>query len=175
MTDKEKIIDGVDVSRCTYVVCKATCKNTDCYYKQLQRKTAECEQKDKVIKGLHLIIDRLLEASGYDKHISSAEDFEYVYKDMDYKLGLIDELKQECEKLKSQIDADYEDYSQELKTLRNIIENKEKRNARLFVISNNYRKALEEIKQYCKEQDLKYNTTACEILNLVSKAKGNNR
>ena len=55
--------------------------------------------------------------------------------------------EQECEELKSQIDADYEDYSQELKTLRNIIENKEKRNARLFVISNNYRKALEEIEE----------------------------
>lgn len=61
----------------------------------------ECEQKDKEIKGLHLIIDRLLEASGYDKHISSAEDFEDVYKDMGYKLGLIDELKQECEELKA--------------------------------------------------------------------------
>ncbi len=51
MTDKEQIIiDGVDVSRCTYVVCKATCKNTDCYYKQLQRKTAECEELKELLR-----------------------------------------------------------------------------------------------------------------------------
>lgn len=121
--DKEQIIiDGIDVSGCIsfdknneYNICcyddirgdkilfAIFCvENKNCYYKQLQRKEQECEQKEKEIKGLHLIIDRLLEASGYDKHISSAEDFEDVYKDMDYKLGLIDELKQECEALKSE-------------------------------------------------------------------------
>lgn len=98
---------------------------------------------------------------------------------------------QECEELKSQIDADYEDYSQELKTLRNIIENKEKRNARLFVISNNYRKALEEIEnninKYFEEgfyKNCRYAkecTKACGLatnrvlnknLDIINKAKG---
>ena len=86
---------------------------------------------------------------------------------------------QECEKLKSQIDADYEDYSQELKTLRNIIENKEKRNASLFVISNNYRKALEEIEAVCLEDTRTFadGTTVRydaldEILEIINKAKG---
>lgn len=84
----------------------------------------ECEQKDKEIKGLHLIIDRLLEASGYDKHISSAEDFEDVYKDMDYKLGLIDELKQECEELKAyaQREEYYKEYLKKDKALEEIEE-----------------------------------------------------
>lgn len=106
-------------------------------FKQLQRKTAECEQKDKVIKGLHLIIDRLLEASGYDKHISSAEDFEYVYKDMDYKLGLIDELKQECEELKERLVRTEEDLKYQCVDCMN-------------VKSDRYRKALEEIEEIAK-------------------------
>lgn len=95
---------------------------------------------------------------------------------------------QECEELKSQIDADYEDYSQELKTLRNIIENKEKRNARLFVISNNYRKALEEIEDIAVKNNItEFDFGGCadllkiivnlakdygDILDIINKAKG---
>ena len=75
MTDKEIIIDGVDVSGCCYAIlpknqcpakimpyaketsciaCKEHntklnfCKNNpNCYFKQLQRKTAECEELKK--------------------------------------------------------------------------------------------------------------------------------
>lgn len=35
-----------------------------------------------------------------------------------------------------------------------------------------YRKTLNEIEEYCKEQNLKYDTTACEILDIINKAKG---
>ena len=41
---------------------------------------------------LHLIIDRLLEASGYDTNTASAEDFEDVYENMRYE-------KQQLEKI----------------------------------------------------------------------------
>lgn len=60
MTDKQIIIDGVDVSGCIYYqynMCTATkdnygdcsfyCKDyemKDCYYKQLKRKEQECEE-----------------------------------------------------------------------------------------------------------------------------------
>lgn len=63
MTDKEIIIDGVDVSGCKYLNTFSDCdgyhyycdladdiKNEyceyykDCYYKQLARKTQECEE-----------------------------------------------------------------------------------------------------------------------------------
>lgn len=55
MTDKEIIIDGVDVSGCKYFnrfrsIChnKNLCcdceKNQDCYYKQFARKEQECEE-----------------------------------------------------------------------------------------------------------------------------------
>lgn len=55
MTDKEIIIDGVDVSGCQfrdnpYFSPCGGCENDDnCYYKQLQRKTAECEKLIQII------------------------------------------------------------------------------------------------------------------------------
>ena len=58
MTDKEIIIDGIDVSKCEYClkmtkyrcsiqrdVYKCLCEeNPNCYYKQLKRKERECEK-----------------------------------------------------------------------------------------------------------------------------------
>ena len=77
MTDKQIIIDGVDVSGCSYIIpphkqcpnkpmpyaketsciaCKEHntklnfCKNNpNCYYKQLKRKEQECEELKKII------------------------------------------------------------------------------------------------------------------------------
>jgi DNA repair exonuclease SbcCD ATPase subunit len=69
MTDKQIIIDGVDVSGCEHLYreidCLAHmdyseccegydpsygyCPNTDCYYKQLKRKEQECEELKKII------------------------------------------------------------------------------------------------------------------------------
>lgn len=59
------IIDGVDVSRCTYVVCKATCKNTDCYYKLLQRKTAECEKYEQALDEISELANENKNTSQY--------------------------------------------------------------------------------------------------------------
>ena len=60
--------------------------------------------------------------------------------------------EQECEELKSQVNEDYNYYTTELKTLRDIIRNKEKRNAALSLTSGRYRKALDEIEEYFKTQ-----------------------
>lgn len=86
------------------------------------------------------------------------------------------------EELLNQMDADYEYYTQELKTLRSIIKNKEKRNAELFVISNNYLKALEDIEEIVKQTCRKRCTNDClgarkycgygAIFNIINKAKG---
>ena len=54
------------------------------------------EEKDK----LHLIIDRLLEASGYDTNTASAEDFEDVYENMRYEKQQLDQLKQTLTEIK---------------------------------------------------------------------------
>lgn len=66
MGNKKKIIiDGIDVSRCEYacntILGKIACKhpvtkyiycfnNPNCYFKQLQCKTAECEDLKEIIK-----------------------------------------------------------------------------------------------------------------------------
>ena len=52
MTDKEIIIDGVDVSECDHLkydhigcdIDQTYCLGNDCYFKQLKRKEQECQQ-----------------------------------------------------------------------------------------------------------------------------------
>lgn len=167
MKDKEQtIIDGVDVAGCKYFnrfrnIChnKNLCcdceKNQDCYYKQLARKTQKCEQKEKELLSNEKIINKLMKE--------------------------VDELKQECEKLKNQVDEDYNYYTTELKTLRDIISNKEKRNAALFLTSGRYLKALDEIERICLEDvhifadgtELRYDSLD-DILDIINKLKGGN-
>ena len=121
MTYKPIIIDGVDVSKCKYFDCDSkeckaeyyvrygyeiveyySCrKNKNCYYKQLQREKQKREELKKDLHKnfeekdkLHIIIDRLLEASGYDTNTASAEDFEDVYKNMRYEKQQLEQLGQ---------------------------------------------------------------------------------
>ena len=89
--------------------------------------------------------------------------------------------EQECEELKNQVDEDYNYYTTELKTLRDIISNKEKRNAALFLTSGRYLKAFEEIEEIVK--DWYKNEWSCymcrknmdkkleDILDIINKAK----
>lgn len=91
----------------------------------------------------------------------------------------MDKKEIKTEELINQMEADYQYYSQELKTLRDIISNKEKRNAALFLTSDRYRKALDEIEEYCHKQisfigDLPFRTTESDILDIINKAKGDN-
>ena len=125
MIDKQVIIDGVDVSGCSWCVYAPdedayclindgedlSCEdNPNCYYKQLKRKEQECERLKKELHKnfeekdtLHLIIDRLLEASGYDTNTASAEDFEDVYECMRYEQQQLNQLRKENEELKKQL------------------------------------------------------------------------
>ena len=82
----------------------------------LQAKEQECEELNKELHKnfeekdtLHLIIDRLLEASGYDTNTASAEDFEDVYEHMRYEQQQLDQLKAENEELKSLLKVRIED------------------------------------------------------------------
>lgn len=98
----------------------------------------------------------------------------------------MDKKEIKTEELINQMEADYQYYSQELKTLRDIIRNKEKRNAALFLMSNRYRKALEEIEKVINNilnSCLGRNTVSCRpahnvcgdlinILDIINKAKG---
>ena len=74
----------------------------------LRAKEQECEELKKELHKnfkekdkLNLIIDRLLEASGYDTNTASAEDFEDVYEHMRYEQEQLDQLKAENEQLKN--------------------------------------------------------------------------
>ena len=105
MTDKEQIIiDGVDVSKCEFymhydygkfshgcslykdmfglpVCCDIADCCKDCYFKQLARKTQECESLKEEIEVLK-------------------DNFDTATRDCN---ELIEELKQECEELKKEI------------------------------------------------------------------------
>ncbi len=58
MTDKEVIINGIDVSKCVFNYSEICCeiddeycfKDNNCYYKQLKRKEQECEELQEKIK-----------------------------------------------------------------------------------------------------------------------------
>ena len=132
---EEIIINGVDVSGCEKqgeTIAGITCgngerirlaneiitkhklckDNPNCYFKQLKRKEQECEelkeelhQNFKEKDGLHLIIDRLLEASGYDTNTASAEDFEDVYENMRYEKQQLDRYKQTFTEIKEIVEG----------------------------------------------------------------------
>lgn len=158
MTDKEQImIDGVDVKNCKgidlslspLVKCKSLkfktsdggiagiwCSDhTNCYFKQLARKTQECEQLQEKYEAL-----RLENQEGYE---------------------IVAELKQKCEELKGK----YEEIKEDRYNL----------NMEMYTLDR-YRKALEEIEEYCDKQiavtgDLPFKTTESDILDIINKAK----
>ena len=100
MTDKQIIINGVDVSECSYYqhnMCTATkddygdcslcCQDydmNDCYYKQLKRKEQECEELksenftfEELIKTQEELIDNYKQAFGEIKnYVRDNSDFD---------------------------------------------------------------------------------------------------
>lgn len=108
MTDKETIIDGVDVSECNYAIlpkkqcpmksmpyaketnciaCKEHntkrnfCKNNpNCYYKQLKRKEQKCEELKFNEKNFRIDAARAkMKASKYKQALDEIEEFCMVY------------------------------------------------------------------------------------------------
>lgn len=106
MTDKEQIINGVDVSGCSgycpelgkynciALACNsaAICKQSpNCYYKQLQRRIAECEELKKnnqILCDLYKNVDSCLQkrTEKFDRYRKAFEPFEDEYfKGLDTK------------------------------------------------------------------------------------------
>lgn len=98
MTDKQIIIDGVNITGCTWCdfepdaepYCRINdgedlaCEdNPNCYFKQLARKTQECESLKEEIEVLK-------------------DNFDTATRDCN---ELIEELKQECEELKKELNG----------------------------------------------------------------------
>lgn len=100
MTDKERIIiDGVDVSECEQITYKKSlnpmCGNTwfccygreNCYFKQLARKTQECEElKDtlsKLTQGVVLPLSEPEVINLADRYRKVLEDIEVVINNLE--------------------------------------------------------------------------------------------
>ena len=86
-------INPIDVQEILNIVIKA--RNNKC--EELKK---YLHQNFKEKDNLHLIIDRLLEASGYDTNTASAEDFEDVYENMRYEKQQLDRYKQTLTEIK---------------------------------------------------------------------------
>lgn len=141
MTDKEQIIiDGVDVSECNFLHVEGICTSDsyfceghiNCYFKQLVRKTQECEN--------------------YKKR---AVCFKDVNKQLGYKYLTIkqkcEELKEENQKLEMQLCNDCgerDDYNIPCKMIRDLDYGLQKE----IEENDRYRKALEDIKEYTRKQ-----------------------
>lgn len=62
MTDKEIIIDSVDVSECDHLkydhigcdIDETYCLGSDCYFKQLKRKEQECKNLEEELRGCRI-------------------------------------------------------------------------------------------------------------------------
>lgn len=169
MTDKEQIIiDGVDVKNCKGIDLGlfplAKCKflkfktsdggiagiwcsdHTNCYYKQLARKTQECEELKKE--------NELLESQ-----------MAFNLSEMEIRLG-------------NEVNRN-ETLSKELKRFDKIKDEFREMSEQLKTKNDRYRKALEEIEEYCDKQisltgDLPFRTTESDILDIINKAKGKN-
>ena len=153
MTDKQIIIDGVDVSGCKHYknrTCiiyyyltdmpfdEAKCElNPNCYYKRWQRKEQECEAyKMEAEEGKE--INAELKAMQKDLYL---ENQKFCYQ--------IEELTKQHNQLKTELKD---------MTIRKINYLNE---------SLGYKQKLEKIKDYCVEQNLKAYWTACEILKII--------
>ena len=132
MTEKQIMIDGVNVAGCVRlqddeISCDlgGECKGWEnCYFKQLARKTQECEELSNKIKN----------------EIQNTVEMERLARSYGQDLMIYKQNKDiEVNSLKDDV---------------------------IF-----YLKLIKKIEIYCDEQNLKYDTTACEILNIVNKAK----
>lgn len=167
MTDKEQIIiNGVDVSGCEYACntafgkngCKHPMmkniycpKNPNCYFKQLARKTQECEELKERIK-----CNCFDPKSNNNRCISYnriAEDYERDLKHLKNKIA-------ECEKLKEQLQANQPTGICETCMAVALLQN------------DSYRKALEKIEEIVSGNYETLDPLAKQqIQNIINKAK----
>lgn len=171
MTDKEIIIDGVDVSKCAYLrydhigcdIDQTYCLGNDCSYKQLKRKEQECEElKDKNQYLINTYCHFKNEIKKYKKAVHK------------YKVVLQDKIK--CLHLRhrqflKEINSVAEGITCEGEYFKNALNNF---NNAIQVINNedNYKRALDEIERVWEtDQDGDYDFMKFKILNIINKVK----
>lgn len=154
MTDKEIIIDDVNVAGCEFY-CDEYCtlsndRNerlpfaekcsgySDCLYKQLQRKKQECEKLREANDEKNEFLKKL--------GISATGEFHRIKHYIDKLHQECEELKRENKRLVGEIANSVFDEIEEL---------------------DRYKQVLEKIEDYCNEQNLKMDYTACQILKII--------
>lgn len=173
MADKEEIIvDGINVSECVFfnklnrlnICCcddiredeaplaNFCVENKDCYFKQRARAREEYEElrryHNKCCKENAEKLEQWLE-----KYNQLSRDFyngKYCNKE---NCGLLKDKEQECEAQRYKLNYYIEKTTQLLDDI------------------DNYHQVLDEIEKYCEECNLKYGSTACEILDIIDEAK----
>lgn len=160
------IIDGVDVSGCEFIgdiknnFVKCTswvhnskkqvsghwdCReNKNCYYKQLQRLQAEYD-------------DLQLSYAGCKTANTGLQE-------------LNEKLQQENERLKARLRPLEDSYFKGLSSIE--IAELAKKSIRITAENRKLEYALQEIREYCEEQNLKADYTACEILDKINSVIG---
>ena len=114
MTDKEQIIiDGVDVSKCKYLpYCNDKQGNCafepNCYFKQLARKTQECEAlKSESFTMNSLIIEQEEEIDRYRKVLEKIEECINNLKKQDILTFPDFSLQENCKVIMNQCNEGY--------------------------------------------------------------------
>lgn len=153
MTDKEQImIDGVDVSKCY----------------RYQKKTGYCEGAFKP--------EELPFCENFDCEFKQLARSTQRIKDLEERIiNHSDEIEEYCRRLADK-DKECEELKKELRELKLKHTTLQNRYQQLDGATR-YRKALEDIEEYCENQisitgDLPFRTTASDILDIISRAKG---
>lgn len=137
-----------------YVNCR---DNYNCYFKQLARKTQECEElKDKIN-----IYKKMFDNSEFRVALTDIRTGERDIREQRDR-----RLIKENEELKERLERIEKDLKYQCVDCMN-------------VKSGRYRKALDEIEDYCNKQisltgDLPFRTTESDILDIINKVKGGN-
>ena len=132
MTDKQIIIDGIDVSKCNYFnntdksYCEECCSEfgcaicndrPNCYYKQLARKEQECESWKKVNDEKNEFLKKL--------GISATGEFHRIKYYIDKQAKELEQLKSENEILKEKLVISSNSDKKTLKIIQTLAEIKE--------------------------------------------------
>lgn len=189
MTDKEIIIDGIDVSECGHfkyegvncAIYNTYCWGFDCNYKQRKRKEKECEE-----------LKERLNTTCFDPKNNNCRCISYNRIAADYKADLIKlrkvnsknmELESHLLFVQNMYDSIYREKKNILMDIDKIIKAfeiesiKDVKTGKIIYRSKKllkYKSVLSEIEKYCEEQNLKYDNTACDILNIINNTEVNN-
>lgn len=169
MTDKQIMIDGVDVSGCEHYdeVCLGNhhykwCKDNDnCYYKQLKRKEQECEE-----------LKERLNCNCFDPKNNNNRCISYnrIAEDYERDLKQLDQLKSEYEELRQFLAKE----PLALQALQSGYADYKKRSEVFFEMINQYKQTLTEIKEiaeHCYDQADKENDGFWTILQKISECE----